>query len=73
MRLVIYLECYTIFEVKMDFQRKTRFVANGAKTPNSTSTNYAGVVSRETVCIAFTYAAFSDLNIMSSDIWNAYL
>ena len=30
----IYLECYMIFEVKMDFRRKARFVANGAKTPD---------------------------------------
>ena len=69
----IYLECYMIFEVKMDFRRKARFVANGAKTPDLTTTNYAGVVSRETVRIAFTYAALNDLNIMSSDIVNAYL
>ena len=25
-----YLECYTIFDVKMDFTQKARFVANGA-------------------------------------------
>ena len=69
----IYLECYIIFEVKMDFRRKVRFVANGVKTPDLKSTNYAGVVSRETVCIAFTYAALNGLDVMSSDILNAYL
>ena len=26
-----YLECYMIFDVKMDFTRKARFVANGAE------------------------------------------
>ena len=33
----IFLECYMIFEVKMDFRRKVRYVANGANTPNLTS------------------------------------
>ena len=44
-----YLECYMIFDVKMDMTRKARFVANGAKTPDPDSSTYAGVVSRETV------------------------
>jgi len=30
----VYLECYMIFDVKMDFTRKARFVANGPKTQN---------------------------------------
>jgi len=47
-----YLECYIIFDVKMDFTRKARFVANGSKTPDLEST-YPGVVSRETVQIEF--------------------
>ena len=33
----IFLECCMIFEVKMDFRRKVRYVANGANTPNLTS------------------------------------
>ena len=68
-----YLDCYMIFEVKMDFRRKTRYVANGAKTPYLTTTSYAGVVSRESVRIAFTLAALNELNIMAGDILNAYL
>ena len=57
----------------MDFRRKARFVANGAKTPDLTTTNFAGVVSRDTVRIALTYAALNGLEVMSSDILNAYL
>ena len=68
----VYLECYMIFDVKMDFTRKARFVANGAKTPDLENT-YAGVVSRETVRIAFVYAALNELDSMSGDIQNAYL
>ena len=69
----IYLDCYMCFEVKMDFRRKARYVANGSKTPDLTTTTYAGVVSRESVRIALTYAALMELKVMSSDIQNAYL
>ena len=67
-----YLECYMIFDVKMDFTRKARFVANGSKTPDLENT-YAGVVSRETVRIAFVYAALNELDVTAGDIQNAYL
>ena len=30
---------------------------------------YAGVVSRERVCIALTYAALNDLDVFAADIW----
>ena len=63
-----YLECYILFEVKMDFRRKARYVANGATTPNLTSSAYAGVVSRESIRIAFTLAAFNGHDIMTADI-----
>ena len=68
----VYLECYMIFDVKMDFTRKARFVANGSRTPDLENT-YAGVVSRETVRIAFVYAALNELDVIAGDIQNAYL
>jgi hypothetical protein len=68
-----YLECYMIFDVKMDLTRKARYVANGAKTPDPIASTYAGVVSRETVRIAFTYAALNGSDILAADIRNAYL
>ena len=69
----IFLECYMIFEVKMDFRRKARYVANGAKNPNLKISSYSGVVSRETVRITLTYAALNELNVMSADIQDALL
>jgi len=66
-----FLECYLIFDVKMDFTRKARFVANGAKTPDLKSPT--GIISRETVRIAFTHAALNGYNILAGDILNAYL
>ena len=61
------------FYVKMDFTRKSRFVENFSTTPMTSSSTYAGVVSREMVSISFKYAALSGLYIMASDIHNAYL
>ena len=69
----IFLECYIIFEVKMDFRRKAKYVANGAKTPNLTSSAYTGVVSREPIRIAFTLAALNGLHVITEDIQNDYL
>ena len=64
---------HIIFDVKMDFRRKARWVKDGHKTPEPTTSNYAGVVSRESVRIAFTYAAMMGLPVMAGDIRNAYL
>ena len=64
---------HIIFDVKMDFSRKARIVADGHKMPEPSVSPYAGVVSRETVRIAFTYAALNDLDICAADIKNAYL
>ena len=35
--------------------------------------NYAGIVSRESVRIAFTYTALNDLDIWACDVQNAYI
>eukprot|EP00957_Ditylum_brightwellii_P104549 7965963-Ditylum_brightwellii.AAC.1 len=57
----------------MDFTRKARWVLDGHKTANPIGPTYAGVVSRESVRIAFTYAALNDLSVCAADIQNAYL
>ena len=62
-----------VCDVKMDFTRKARWVLNGHKTQDPIGSTYAGVVSRESVYIALTYAALNDLNVFAADIWNAYL
>lgn len=64
---------HIIFDVKMDFRRKARWVQDGHKTPEPTTSNYAGVVSRESVRIAFTYASMMGLSVCAADIKNAYL
>ena len=62
-----------VFCVKMDFTRKARWVKDGHKTPDPEFSSYAGVVSRESVRIALTYAALNGMDVMAADIRNAYL
>ena len=67
------IKCHIIFDVKMDFTWKARFVAGGHMTEAPNSLTYSSVVSRESVKIAFLVAALNGLDIMSCDIGNAYL
>jgi hypothetical protein len=67
------IPCHIIFDVKMDFTRKARFVAGGHKTDPPTSVTYSSVVSRDSVRIAFLLAALNDLEILAADKGNAYL
>ena len=64
---------HMVFTVKMDFTRKARWVKDGHKCPDPEASNYAGVVSRESVRIALTYAALMEVNVLAADIRNAYL
>ena len=45
---------HLVFDVKMDFTRKARWVKDGHRSPNPTTSAYAGVVSRESVQVGLT-------------------
>jgi hypothetical protein len=62
-----------ISDVKMDFTRKACFVAGGHMTNPPDSITYSSIVSRDSVRIALLSAALNDVNILSTDIGNAYL
>ena len=64
---------HLVWDVKMDFTRKARWVLDGHKTLDPVGSTYAGIVSRESVHIALTYAALNDLDGFAADIQNAYL
>ena len=64
---------HLVFDVKMDFTRKARWVLDGHKMPKPTGLTYVGVVSRESVHIAFTYATLEGLDVCAADIRNVYL
>ena len=65
--------CHLIFDVKMDFTRKDRFVAGGHRTEAPPSITYSSVVSRGSDRLAFTIAALSGVDVISFDLENAYL
>jgi hypothetical protein len=64
---------HLVWDVKMDFTRKARWVLDGHLTPSPIGSTYAGVVSRESVRIAFTYAALNGLDVFAADIRSAYI
>ena len=64
---------HLVFDVRMTLERKARWVKDGHKTPEPSWSTYAGVVSRESVRIAFTYASLMGLDVCACDIQNAYL
>ena len=64
---------HIIFDVNMDFTRKSRWVLDGHKTSEPKISTYAGVVSRESLRIALTYAALNGADVTAADIRNAYL
>ena len=64
---------HIIFDVNMDFTRKAHWVKDGHKTPNSTTSSFAGVVSRDSIRIALTHAALLGLPVIGTNICNACL
>ncbi len=48
-----WIKCHMIFDVKMDFTRKARYVAGGHMTNPPSSLTYSSVVLRDSVRIAF--------------------
>ena len=64
---------HMIYDIKMDFTRKARLVAEGCSNLNPVTSTYSGVVSRESVRIAFTYAALNGLDVWAADVHNTFL
>ena len=64
---------HLFLDVKMDFTRKASWVLDGHKTPDPVGSTYSGVVLRESVRIAFTFAALNDLDVFAADIINEYV
>jgi hypothetical protein len=62
-----------VFNVKMDFTRKARFLANGHVTDPPTSLTYSSIVSRDSIRLEILIVALSDLEVLSADLGNANL
>jgi Reverse transcriptase (RNA-dependent DNA polymerase) len=67
------ITCHMIFEVKPDFTRKARFVANRLTTDSPSAMTYLSVVSRDSIRMMFLVAVLKDLDGFACDIGNAYL
>ena len=65
--------CHLIFDVKIDFTRKARFVAGGHTKEAPPAITYSRVVLRDSVRLAFMLTALNGLDIVSCDLENAYL
>lgn len=68
-----WIPCHMIFDIRMDFTRKARFVAGGHVTDPPTAMTYSSVVARDSVRLAFLIASLNDIDILAADIGNAYL
>lgn len=68
-----WIPCHMIFDVKLDLTRKAHYVAGGHWTDTPSHLTYSSVVTRESVRIAFLIAALNDIEILSTDVGNAYL
>jgi hypothetical protein len=64
---------HLVYDVKMDFTRKARWVKDGHKTPNFTTSSFAGFVSHNSICISLTHVSLLGLPVIGADIRNAYL
>ena len=62
-----------IYNVKMDFTSKDRWVKDGHRTPDPEFSSYAGALSRESICILLTHAAMHSVPVVAADVRNAYL
>jgi hypothetical protein len=68
-----YVDLMMVYDIKMDYTWKARLCARGDQTEPPKEITYSSVVSRESIRIAFTYAAMLDLDIRIADVGNAYL
>jgi hypothetical protein len=62
-----------IFNIKMDFTRKARFVAGGHLADPPSCLTYSSVVSRDSVIIDFLIAAINGYYVIAVDVQNAYV
>ena len=64
---------HMVFNIKLDLTGKARLVADGHLTLGPVDSTYTGVVSKETVRIALTYAVLFGVDIWAADIMNAFV
>ena len=64
---------HLVFDIHMVLELKARWVKDVYRTPEPEYSNFAGVVSRDSVRIALAHADPNDLPVYACDIQNACL
>ena len=64
---------HLLWNLKVDFTRKTRWVTDEHQTPDLKQSNYAGVVTWDSIRIALTSVSLNELEVTAADIHIAYL
>ena len=64
---------HLIFDVKMEFTRKSIWVKDGHRTQDPETSSYAGVVSRESIHIKITTEALQVVDVLADGIRYLYL
>ena len=62
-----------VFHVKIDFRRKSNWVLDGHMTLYPEISLYAGVLSREIIRTAMSYAELNVLDVVAAGTRNAYI
>ena len=65
--------CHLIFEVKFDLRWKAHYAAGGHLTETPSTITYSSVVSLKSIRIGFLITTLNGLDILVTDIHNAYL
>ena len=64
---------HIIWDVTMEFTQNDLWDQYGHHTPDPKDSSYVGVVSRDSVRIALTYAPLNDVDMTAAEIQNANL
>ena len=64
---------HMVFDVRMMLEQKAHWVKDDNRTPEPGWSTYAGVISRESVWIALTYALLMSRDVCACNIQNVYL
>ena len=68
-----YMSFHMVFDAKIYFNRKDRYVPTGCHATKSNEILYVEVVSEDSVCIGSSYADLNYIDTMTADIQNDYL
>jgi len=68
-----WIPCHMVFNIKVDFSHKARFIARGHRAEAPNSITYSSVVSHDSIHIVFLLTALNDIDILATDIGNTNL